>query len=238
MGKHRWTIPEDTLSLVRELVRQIVRLLNRAGKPTGRGNGWTQARVRSFCSHHGIAVHRPDEWAERGGNHASSGSADYGRERNDSVAHGPARHRQRATNMSGRALGETLLNWIHSRFPGFPATQRYKRRRNITFRIHLYAWCAEDPSPTLDERIYVTFSRHEEPQKALAPVPTMSGLPLTADVETSDQMAATRPISVGYRWRPGVQTQGLLIALAVLPAASIHVANRYQNMDARAASGL
>ena len=42
MGKHRWTIPEDTLSLVRELARlmpdrQIARLLNRAGKPTGRG---------------------------------------------------------------------------------------------------------------------------------------------------------------------------------------------------------
>src|SRR5271166_951198 len=61
VGKHRWTIPEDTLSLVRELARlmpdrQIARLLNRAGKPTGRGNGWTQARVRSFRSHHGIAV--------------------------------------------------------------------------------------------------------------------------------------------------------------------------------------
>ncbi len=71
VGKHRWTIPEDTLSLVRELARfmpdrQIARLLNRAGKPTGRGNGWTQARVRSFRSHHGIAVHRPDEWAQRG----------------------------------------------------------------------------------------------------------------------------------------------------------------------------
>jgi len=61
VGKHRWTIPEDTLSLVRELARlmpdrQIARLLNRAGKPTGRGNGWTQARVCSFRSHHGIAA--------------------------------------------------------------------------------------------------------------------------------------------------------------------------------------
>jgi hypothetical protein len=70
-GKHRWTIPEDTLSLVRELARlmpdrQIARLLNRAGKPTGRGNGWTQARVCSFRSHYGIAVHRENEWAERG----------------------------------------------------------------------------------------------------------------------------------------------------------------------------
>ena len=71
VGKHRWTIPEDTLSLIRELARQmpdrqIARLLNRVGKPTGRGNGWIEARVRSFRSHHGIAVYREGEWAERG----------------------------------------------------------------------------------------------------------------------------------------------------------------------------
>ena len=70
-GKHRWTVPEDTLSLIRELARlmpdrQIARLLNRAGKPTGRGNGWTKARVCSFRSHYGIAVYREGEWAERG----------------------------------------------------------------------------------------------------------------------------------------------------------------------------
>jgi DNA invertase Pin-like site-specific DNA recombinase len=70
VGKHRWTVPEDTLSLIRELARlmpdqQIARLLNRAGKPTGRGNGWTKARVCSFRSHHGIAVYRESEWAER-----------------------------------------------------------------------------------------------------------------------------------------------------------------------------
>jgi hypothetical protein len=68
---HRWTVPEDTLTLVRELARQmpdmqIARLPNRAGKPTGRGNGWTQARVCSFLSHYGIAVHRGNEWAESG----------------------------------------------------------------------------------------------------------------------------------------------------------------------------
>jgi hypothetical protein len=70
-GKHRWTVAEDTLTLVRELARQmpdkqIARLLNRAGKPTGRGNGWTEVRVRSFRHHHEIAVYRPGEWAERG----------------------------------------------------------------------------------------------------------------------------------------------------------------------------
>jgi hypothetical protein len=71
VGKHRWTIPEDTLSLILELARlmpdqQIARLLNRAGKPTGRGNGWTKTRVCSFRNHHGIAVYRDGEWAERG----------------------------------------------------------------------------------------------------------------------------------------------------------------------------
>jgi len=71
VGKHRWTVAEDTLTLVRELARQmpdkqIARLLNRAGKPTGRGNGWTEARVRSFRHHHEIAVFRPGEWADRG----------------------------------------------------------------------------------------------------------------------------------------------------------------------------
>lgn len=71
VGKHRWTIPEDTLSLILELARlmpdqQIARLLNRAGKPTGRGNGWTKTRVCSFRNHHGIAVYRDGEWTERG----------------------------------------------------------------------------------------------------------------------------------------------------------------------------
>ncbi|MER8427881.1 hypothetical protein [Mesorhizobium sp. M1403] len=47
--------PGDTSTLVRELARlmpdrQIAQVLNRAGKPTGRGNGWTPARVCSFRS--------------------------------------------------------------------------------------------------------------------------------------------------------------------------------------------
>ncbi|MCW6513234.1 recombinase family protein [Lichenifustis flavocetrariae] len=70
-GKHRWTVPDDTLSLVREVARlmpdqHIARLLNRASKPTGRGNGWTKARVCSFRHHHRIPVYRESEWAERG----------------------------------------------------------------------------------------------------------------------------------------------------------------------------
>jgi hypothetical protein len=70
-GRHHWPPPEDTIALVRELARlmpdrQIARLLNRSGKPTGYGNGWTEQRVRGFRKHHNIAVYRNGEWAERG----------------------------------------------------------------------------------------------------------------------------------------------------------------------------
>ncbi len=70
-GRRCWLQTEDTKELVRELARlmpdrQIARLLNRTGKPTGYGNGWTEQRVRSFRKHHDIAVHRDGEWAERG----------------------------------------------------------------------------------------------------------------------------------------------------------------------------
>lgn len=41
-------------------------LCTHCGKPTGRGNGWTQTRVTSFRNHYGIGVHRAGEWAERG----------------------------------------------------------------------------------------------------------------------------------------------------------------------------
>jgi DNA invertase Pin-like site-specific DNA recombinase len=70
-GRHHWPPPEDTIALVRELARlmpdrQIARLLNRSGKLTGYGNGWTEQRVRGFRKHHDIAVYRNGEWAERG----------------------------------------------------------------------------------------------------------------------------------------------------------------------------
>jgi excisionase family DNA binding protein len=70
-GRRHWQTTEDTLSLVRDLARlmpdrQIAQLLNRSGKPTGRGNGWTEQRVRSFRNHNDIAVYRESEGAERG----------------------------------------------------------------------------------------------------------------------------------------------------------------------------
>ena len=70
-GRHHSRLPEDTIALVRELARlmpdaEIARLLNRRGKPTGHGNGWTEKRVCSFRSHNEIACYRDGEWAERG----------------------------------------------------------------------------------------------------------------------------------------------------------------------------
>ena len=57
--------------LIRTLARQqadgaVAATLNRLGKKTGRGNAWTEARIRSFRAHHRVPVHRPGEMAERG----------------------------------------------------------------------------------------------------------------------------------------------------------------------------
>jgi excisionase family DNA binding protein len=56
---HRWTVAEESQVLIRELAglmpdKTIAALLNRAGKPTSRNNGWTQKRVCTFRNHHGI----------------------------------------------------------------------------------------------------------------------------------------------------------------------------------------
>ena len=64
-----------TLRRSGELIRALSRLmpdwsitavLNGAGKRTGRGNTWTEARVRTFRSDHQIAVYRDGERADRG----------------------------------------------------------------------------------------------------------------------------------------------------------------------------
>ncbi len=70
-GQHRWAVEGETTDLIRALSRlmpdkAIAALLNRAGKRTGRGNGWTQWRVCTFRNHHGIPVYRDGERAERG----------------------------------------------------------------------------------------------------------------------------------------------------------------------------
>ena len=70
-GHHRWAVEGETRELIRALSRlmpdkAIAAILNRAGRRTGRGNGWTQSRVCTFRSHHGIPVYRDGERAERG----------------------------------------------------------------------------------------------------------------------------------------------------------------------------
>ena len=51
-GQHRWAASAEVVDLVRGLARQlpdgaIAATLNRLGKKTGRGNSWTEARVRT-----------------------------------------------------------------------------------------------------------------------------------------------------------------------------------------------
>ena len=70
-GQTRWSVEPETTELIRACARlmpdkAIAGLLNRTGKRTGRLNGWTQSRVRSFRNTHGIAVYADGEWAERG----------------------------------------------------------------------------------------------------------------------------------------------------------------------------
>lgn len=69
-GKHRWATDAETGDLIRQLARlmpdrSIAAILNRAGKRTGKGNSWAEARVRSFRTSRGIAVYRDGERQER-----------------------------------------------------------------------------------------------------------------------------------------------------------------------------
>ena len=70
-GQHRWGTDADVVELVTALARQlpdkaIAPILNRAGKKTGRGNGWTHSRVCFLRNHRGIPPYREGERAERG----------------------------------------------------------------------------------------------------------------------------------------------------------------------------
>jgi hypothetical protein len=90
-GKHR----EDTLTLIRQLARQmpdkqIARLVNRAGKPTGRSNGWTAVRD----AHSGITTKLQSTAKarrQRGGNHPGSRRRNHRRYTDDGIAYDPTR---------------------------------------------------------------------------------------------------------------------------------------------------
>ena len=71
VGQTRWATDADIIEIVRVLARQmpdasIAAVLNRSGKSTGRGNGWTRARICSLRSQKEIPVYRHGERAERG----------------------------------------------------------------------------------------------------------------------------------------------------------------------------
>ena len=70
-GQTRWRSDAEVHELIRALARQqpdgaIAATLNRLGKKTGRGNSWTETRVRGFRGHYRIAVYRRGEMAGRG----------------------------------------------------------------------------------------------------------------------------------------------------------------------------
>ena len=70
-GQNNWVTDAEVVELVRVLARRmrdeaIASILNRSGKPTGRGYSWTSARVASLRNRHKIAPYREGERAERG----------------------------------------------------------------------------------------------------------------------------------------------------------------------------
>ena len=70
-GQHRWGTDADVVALVTVLARQmpdqaIASVLNRAGKKTGKGNGWTRSRVCLLRNHRRIPPYCLGERAERG----------------------------------------------------------------------------------------------------------------------------------------------------------------------------
>ncbi len=70
-GQHRWSTDADVVDLVTVLARQmsdgaIASVLNRAGKTTGRGNGWNRSRVCMLRNHRRIAPYREGERTDRG----------------------------------------------------------------------------------------------------------------------------------------------------------------------------
>jgi excisionase family DNA binding protein len=71
VGQHRWGTDADVVALVTVLARQlpdkhIAAILNRAGKSTSRGNGWTRSRVCVLRNHRHIPPYREGERTERG----------------------------------------------------------------------------------------------------------------------------------------------------------------------------
>lgn len=71
VGQNRYTIDHDVIDLVRVLARQmpdqtIAAVLNRSGKTTPHGKGWTRASVCSLRNRNKVAIYQDGERSERG----------------------------------------------------------------------------------------------------------------------------------------------------------------------------
>jgi len=71
VGQNRYTTDHDVIDLVRVLARQmpdqtIAAVLNRSGKKTPHGKGWTRTAVCSLRNRNKIAIYRDGERSERG----------------------------------------------------------------------------------------------------------------------------------------------------------------------------
>lgn len=70
-GKHRHTTDREVVEIVRDLAKVaddacIARTLNRLGKRTGKGNAWTEGRIRSLRSYHRIEAFSPERKEREG----------------------------------------------------------------------------------------------------------------------------------------------------------------------------
>jgi hypothetical protein len=114
-GEHRWTGSAAVGDLVRGLARQlpdaaIAAALNRCCAMTGKGDSWTETRVRSFRGAHGIAVHRPGGMAGRDGRTGRAeagggGGAAAGQQDDGAAADRQRRHRGQP-GLQGGAVGD------------------------------------------------------------------------------------------------------------------------------------
>jgi hypothetical protein len=115
-GRHRWPVPEDTMSLVRELARlmpdrQIARLLNRSGKhPVSRRIWqWMDRAARTWIpqtSRHSFLPRWRMGRARR--DHARGSDRDHRRQQDDGSAHDSTGRRQGTTGLQGRTLGHQV----------------------------------------------------------------------------------------------------------------------------------
>ena len=110
LGQHRWTTDVEVQALIPQLARQlndasIASLLNRLGHRTGKGQSWTEMRVRSFRCDRGIAglQGRRARGSGRADARTSRRRARY--KQDDRVAHDQRWHSHCLAGLQGCALG-------------------------------------------------------------------------------------------------------------------------------------